>query len=63
MVLSQAFIDGEDSNAKTLGEDLICATNSVLSNAPISNFKLKEVRMATLQDPIMNKLQEVILLG
>ena len=61
--LSRGFIDDEDSNAKTLEEDVICAVNSVLSNAPISNPKLEEVRMATRQDPTMNKLQEVVLLG
>ena len=59
--LSRAYVDDEDSNAKSFEEDVICAVNAVLSNAPISDPKPEEV--ATRQDPTMNKLQEVIMSG
>ena len=59
--LSRAFINDEDSKTNNLEQDLICAVNFVLSNAPISDPKLEEVRRATRQDPNMNRLQEMII--
>ena len=61
--LSRAFIDDPDCTTKSLEEELICAVNFVLNNAPISDPKLEEVRLATLQDPEMHQLKEVILSG
>ena len=61
--LSRAYIDDDDNACKSLEEDLVCAVNSLLNKAPISDPKLEELRAATKTDATMNKLKEVILSG
>ena len=61
--LSRAYIDDDDDTCKSLEEDLVCAVNSLLNKAPISDPKLEELRAATKTDATMNKLKEVILSG
>ncbi len=60
--LSRAYINDKPDNTN-LEEDLICAVNLIMSNLPVSEPKLKEIRNATEQDTTMMRLKNTIRSG
>ena len=60
--LSRAYINDKPENTD-LEEDLICAVNLIVSNLPVSDPKLTEIRSATEQDTTMMRLKNTIRSG
>ena len=57
--LSRAYINDKPESSD-LEEDLICAVNLIVSNLPVSDPKLTEIRTATEQDTVMMRLKNTI---
>ena len=62
-ILSHAYIEDCTTSQLALEEELACMVHIVLSNTPLSDAKLEEVRKATLEDTTMRLLQTTIQTG
>ena len=60
--LSRAYINDKPESTD-LEEDLICAVNLIVSNLPVSDPKLTEIRSATERDTTMMRLKNTIRSG
>ena len=60
--LSRAYINVKPDSTD-LEEDLICAVNFIVSNLPVSDPKMTEIRSATEQDTTMIRLKNTIQSG
>ena len=62
-ILSHAYIEDCTTSQLALEEELACMVHIVLSNTPLSDAKLEEVRKAMLEDTTMRLLQTTIQTG